>query len=499
MDYQINFDLLFSIKSIDINWQKTNSETVIFLLPASETFVDLLPENQYFSDTVKKVYDKKSFTGKDESFQVIPVANLFDYNNVVLAGFGDVTTFKAENQRRCGGLLAKKIKELKSKTVNLVFPVELCQAQIVRKIALGIWLASYKFNDLKSKPGESETVQINLIFNQSINNLEKILDDAAAIAKGVNLARTLVNLPPNICTPEFMAAAARKIGELSGLKVSVLDKPAIELENMHAFLAVNFGSHHPPQFIIVEHEGVLSPTQETIVLVGKAVTFDTGGYNLKTADGMGSMKVDMAGGAAVLGAMLSIGSLKPQARVIGLIPATENKISENAYLPQDIITASNGKTIEIVSTDAEGRMTLADALVYAERYKPTAVIDIATLTGACVTALGGIAAGLFTNDEKLQKELLGAAEATNEKLWPLPMYEEYQKQIDSPIADLKNTGGKMGGVGSSALFLKHFTNYSWAHIDMAGVTGDVTEKPYNVPKNASGYGVRLFIDFVMNR
>jgi leucyl aminopeptidase len=499
MDYQLNFNLPLNISISTGNWQNVSADSLVFLLAESETAPEIITENLSITNIIKKLYTQKVFTGKNETIQVIPCAELSDYNTVILLGLGDSSVFNAEKQRRIGGFLAKKIKELKSKIINIVLPTEIAKTQLIQELAVGLNLATYKFADFKSVKVETETIKVNFCGIENKSDAEKAIFRAESIIQGVNLARTLVNLPPNYCTPEFMAAAARKAGEIAQLKVSVLDKPAIEAEKMHAFLAVNYGSHHPPQFIIMEHEGEKSEIQETIVLIGKAVTFDTGGYNIKTGDGMATMKTDMAGGAAVLGAMLTIGKLKPCTRVIGLVPATENKISENAYLPQDVITASNGKTIEIISTDAEGRMTLADALVYADRFGPVAVIDIATLTGACVTALGGVAAGLFSNDDSLKDQLLAAADSTNEKLWHLPMYEEYQKQIDSPVADLKNSGGKMGGVGSSALFLKHFTNYSWAHIDMAGVAGDVAEKPYNLPRSASGYGVRLFVDFVLNR
>lgn len=499
MEYQMDFTLSCTACALTGDWQMQNADTAVFLLNESESAPVVFTQNNYLNELLNAIYAKKSFTGKSESLQIIPVASVAEYSQMLLAGLGEISAFTAEKQRRLGGLIAKKLKELKSKNAVLVLPEEL-NSDAVREITVGLYLASYKFKDFKlvQSPVEPWSVSI-LMSKELVEAAQKAIADAAAIVEGVNTARTLVNLPPNYCTPEYMADTARKIGERVNLKVSVLDKPAIEAEKMHAFLSVNLGSHHPPQFIIMEHEGVPSPEQETIVLVGKAVTFDTGGYSLKSGDGMATMKSDMAGGAAVLGAMLTIGVLKPAVRVIALVPTTENKISENAYLPQEVITAANGKTIEIISTDAEGRMTLADTLVYADRYKPTAVIDIATLTGACVTALGGVAAGLFTSDDKIKNDLLKSAESTNEKLWPLPMFEEYQKQIDSPIADLKNSGGKMGGVGSSALFLKHFINYSWAHIDMAGLSGDVTEKPYNLPKNASGYGVRLFVDFVMNR
>ncbi len=234
-----------------------------------------------------------------------------------------------------------------------------------------------------------------------------------------------------------------------------------------------------------------------MVLVGKGVTFDTGGYNIKTGEGMSTMKGDMAGGAAVIGTLRAVAGLDVPLHVVGLVPTSDNMIGSHAYRPSEVITASNGVTIEIISTDAEGRLLLADALVYAGRYQPSAVVDIATLTGSCVTALGqGVAAGLFSTDDRLRDALMDAGTNTAEKLWPLPLFPEYDKTIESNTADIKNSGGARGGVGTSAMFLKHFTDYpAWAHIDMAGMMFDALDTPYS-PKGATGYGVRLLTEFV---
>ena len=267
---------------------------------------------------------------------------------------------------------------------------------------------------------------------------------------------------------------------------------------MGALLAVAQGSDTPPRFIILEHNGERADELDTIVLVGKGVTFDTGGYSLKSKEGMARMKTDMAGAAAVIGTMRAIGELGVELHVVGLAPAADNMIGSHAYRPQEVFTASNGVTIEIVSTDAEGRMLLADALVYASRYQPAAVVDIATLTGACAVALGKVAAGLFSTDDALRERLLAAAKASNEKLWPLPLFPEYEKSIESETADIKNSSSdRAAGVGSSATFLKHFVDYpAWAHIDMAGLASDIKDIPYVPERGASGFGVRLLTEFV---
>ena len=257
------------------------------------------------------------------------------------------------------------------------------------------------------------------------------------------------------------------------------------------------GAGEPPKFIVLEHNADREDL-DTVVLIGKGITFDTGGISIKGWDRMWLMKSDMAGTAAVLGAMKVVGALDFPLRVIGIAPCTENMPDANAYRPADVITASNGKTIEIRSTDAEGRMVLADGLVYAAKYQPKAVVDIATLTGACVVALGqGISAGLFCNDDDLREKLLKSSATTHERVWHMPLFKEYRKTIDSQVADILNSGGRMGGVGTSATFLQEFTDYPWAHLDMAGMALSEKGNQY-MPAGATGFGVRLLVDFLRN-
>jgi len=277
--------------------------------------------------------------------------------------------------------------------------------------------------------------------------------------------------------------------------LTVGDREWAAERQMGAFLAVAKGAGEPPKFIILEykgdHEGL-----DTLVLVGKGITFDTGGISIKPTAGMGKMKSDMAGAAAVLGTMLTVGMLDLPLHIIGIAPCTENMPDANAYRPADVIKASNEKTIEIVSTDAEGRMVLADGLVFAGDYKPQAVIDLATLTGSCVIALGkGIAAGLFSNENKLRDRLVSSSKATHERTWPMPLWDDYKKKIKSDVADMKNSGGQYGGVGTSAIFLKEFTNYPWAHLDIAGMALTDKESDY-ITSGGTGFGVRLLVDFL---
>ncbi len=265
---------------------------------------------------------------------------------------------------------------------------------------------------------------------------------------------------------------------------------------MGAFCSVARGSDEPARFIILDYKPHTKKTPPTIVLIGKAITFDSGGISIKPSQGMEEMKTDMAGGAAVLGAMQAAAALKLPVHVVGIVPATENMPSGHALKPGDIIKAMSGKTIEIITTDAEGRLILADSLTYAQRYKPAAIIDLATLTGACIIALGHAASGVMSTDEKLTKKIQAAAEATGEKVWPLPLYEEYAEQLKSDVADLKNSGGRPAGAITAGCFLKEFAGtIPWAHIDIAGTAWAAKPLPYT-PKGASGIGVRLLVELI---
>ena len=314
------------------------------------------------------------------------------------------------------------------------------------------------------------------------------------VADGVTLARDLVNMPPNVATPSYMARVASDMAADHGLRVEIGNRDWAATHDMGAFLAVADGAGEPPRFIVLEHGA--QRDEAPIIIAGKGITFDTGGISIKPSAGMERMKSDMAGAAAVLGAMHVLARLGVERRVIGLAPCSENMPDANAYRPADVITASNGKTIEIISTDAEGRMVLADALVYAQKFEPEAVIDLATLTGASVVALGrGVAASLFATEDDLRDRIVAAGETTAERVWPMPLWPVYDEAIKSSVADLKNSGGRMGGLGTSARFLHAFTDYPWAHVDMASMAMRSGNGPLG-PDGATGYGVRLLVALV---
>jgi leucyl aminopeptidase len=316
-----------------------------------------------------------------------------------------------------------------------------------------------------------------------------------AMGGAVNFARDLVTHPANVAVPAFLARAARSLARKYGMTCRILEARDAERLGMGGVLSVAQAGVAPPKFIILEHSG-RNPKAAPVVLVGKGVTFDTGGLNIKPGGGMRTMKTDMSGAAAVLGAMRAIGELNAPQRVVALAPCTENMIAGRANRPGDVITTLSGLTVEIDNTDAEGRLILGDALTYARRYKPQAVVDAATLTGACVVALGESCSGVLGNSEELIDRVRRAADRSGDRVWELPLWPEYFDRIKSDIADIKNTGGRWGGAITAAAFLGRFTeDYPWAHLDIAGPAWRERELPYT-PKGASGVGVRLLAELV---
>lgn len=446
--------------------------------------------------------------GKAGQIAVLYPRSAVPSRRVVVVGLGPADEFTTDRARRAAAQGMQKARDLKCTSTAAALPFgNLAVTTAAEALAEGALLGLYSYHGQKTKEPDAplpETLALYVNSDEEIASAETGVHTGVAIAESVHLTRDLVNLPPNICTPAYLGQTATQVAREAGLKAEVLERRQIEALNMGALLGVAQGSDTPPRFIILEHNAERAGELETVVLVGKGVTFDTGGYSIKPAEGMVGMKSDMAGAAAVIGAMRALGKLQVPLHVVGLVPAVDNMISGHAYRPQDVLTASNGVTIEIISTDAEGRLILADALVFASRYQPTAVIDIATLTGACVVALGSVAAGLFSTDDRLRDTLLAAADHTGERVWPLPLFPEYDKLIESQTADVKNNGGRFGGAATAAAFLRHFVDYpAWAHLDIAGMAGMESmgagannDNPYIPAKGATGYGVRLLVDTV---
>lgn len=367
-----------------------------------------------------------------------------------------------------------------------------------RQIALVFADGCYRFAELKSEPEELPALsQLDLHCQDKTQSaaVEQGIREGKAIAAGMKLAKDLANLPGNICTPTYLAEQAQRLADrYPQMEVTVLEQTDMEQLNMGALLAVARGSRQPPKLIVLEYKGG-EPKARPIALVGKGLTFDAGGISLKPAEKMDEMKYDMCGGASVLGALLAAAELNLPLNLLGIIPACENLPDGNAIKPGDIIKTMAGKTVEILNTDAEGRLILCDALTYTQRFKPKTIIDIATLTGACLVALGRHATGLFASDDNLAKALLKAGETALDRAWRLPLWEEYQDQLKSNFADLSNVGGREGGAITAALFLARFAeNFPWAHLDIAGTTWTSGKD-----KGATGRPVPLLTQFLLDQ
>lgn len=363
-----------------------------------------------------------------------------------------------------------------------------------------ILLASYRFDRYKTEKKEdlppSLTEIVLLTENASlVSEATKGAEAAEKIGRGVLLARDLVNEPGNIKSPEYLADRAREVAAELGFKCTVLGRFELEAEGMGALLGVAQGSVREPRLIVLEYGGGNGESRP-IALVGKGVVFDAGGISLKPAEKMDEMKMDMAGAAAVLGTLMSAALLKLPVNLVGVIPAVENMPSGSAIRPGDILKSASGKTIEVINTDAEGRLILADALTYVRRFDPRVVIDLATLTGACIIALGSSATAVLGNHEGLIRQLIAAGETTGDRLWQLPLWSDYSGQIKSDVADVKNTGGRPAGTITAAAFLQKFAeDYTWAHLDIAGTAWEDKGRPC-APKGATGVGVRLLIQYL---
>jgi len=368
----------------------------------------------------------------------------------------------------------------------------------VEQAVLAVTEAMYRFDQLKSKPSEPGRALKTVVF--SIRNqretaaAEAAIARAAAIAEGIVLAKDLGNLPGNLCTPTYLADQARDLGQRHGFKVNILDTEDMQKLGMRGLLAVARGSGQPPKLVVMEHQGG-SPGTQPIVLVGKGITFDAGGISIKPALAMDEMKFDMCGAASVLGAMHAAALMKLPLNIVGLIPAAENMPGGNATKPGDIVTTMSGQTVEILDTDSEGRLVLCDALTYAEKYLPAAVVDIATLTGEIVSALGDIATGLFANNDTLAREVLDAGEGAWDRAWQMPLWDEYQDGLKSNFADFPNIGSGSDCAVTAACFLSRFTkSYPWVHLDIAG-----TASRGGADKGATGRPVALLVHFLIER
>ncbi len=418
---------------------------------------------------------------------------------VLLVGLGPESEFGAKQYRNAVRTTVNTLVDTGARSAGLCFPeLEFAGKDMVWKLrhaAITAADALYQFEEMKSRKSPARRLRaLTFVQPGRTPTGDRGLVQGRAIAAGMALARDLGNLPANICTPAYLARQAIKLGKSWKLPVKVLERRDMERLGMGSLLSVARGSRQPPKLIIVRYNG--APKRDRpVVLVGKGITFDTGGISLKPAGDMDEMKYDMCGAASVLGTLRAVAEMKLACNVVGLIPASENMPGGAATRPGDIVTSMSGRTVEILNTDAEGRLVLCDALTYAERFKPQAVIDIATLTGACVIALGNVASGLFSNQDKLADQLLDAGTDSWDRAWRLPLWDDYQEQLKSPFADVANIGGRPAGSVTAACFLARFAeSYGWAHLDIAG-TAWVSGKN----KGATGRPVPLLCTFLIGR
>ena len=422
---------------------------------------------------------------------------------VLLVSVGKAAEITRSAVRRAAAIAAKRARSLGTTTFSLAVTKEargsLAAAELAQVLIEGTAQGGWQFTELKKQPEDPkpDLESVELV----IDAADKTAAEAGrrigdAIAAGYLFTRNLQMQPGNVCTPTYLAEEARKLAAAHGFKATILDKAQIKKEGMGALLAVAQGSAEEPRFIVLEYAG---GSGAPVVLIGKGVTFDSGGISIKPASNMEDIKFDKSGATAVLGTFDVLGRLKPKINVVGLIPATENLPSGTAIKPGDVVKSHLGKTIEIINTDAEGRLILCDALSYARRFKPVAAIDAATLTGAVVIALGHHAIGMLGNDEGLLAEVRDAGERAGERCWPLPLWEEYRDLLKSDVADLKNSGGRSAGTIAGAWFLREFVDsFPWVHLDIAG-TAYLEGESASHAKGPTGIGVRLFTEFLLKR
>ncbi len=444
----------------------------------------------------------KDMEGKLGRFSIIPIPGKKPAHRILLAGIGKKENLTKDTIRNISGKIAQKARELKLKEFSIIAPPNFVIDQIssVSQIIEGSKMALYKFDKFKSEKVE-KSPDLTIVVSKS-KKISQTIKTSEIIADGAIFTKSIANLPPNECTPTTLADFAKVISKKNNMKCNIISKLELKKKGFGGITAVGKGSKNEPKLIVLEHNRGKS-NEKPIVLVGKAVTFDTGGISLKPGAAMDEMKFDKCGGCTVLGIMKAVSELKLPINVVGIIPSVENMPGGEAYRPGDIVKLFSGKTAEILNTDAEGRLILADALSYGEKhYSPKAIIDFATLTGACIVALGNNVAAIVSNDEKLATKIKDASKKTTESIWELPLTQDFMDMIKSEVADMKNVGiGRAAGTITAAAFLKNAIEKTpWVHVDIAGVAWTQTatkEKSYN-PKGATGFGVRLILDYLQN-
>ncbi|MDQ3839470.1 MAG: leucyl aminopeptidase [Thermoproteota archaeon] len=453
-------------------------------------------------DYLKETLTGRLFLGKIGTSLLLPLVGNHKIGKILLVGLGDPGKVTRETVRVAAGKTALKSREMNEPNFSIFPFIE--DEKCIEAMAEGIFLSLYKFVRYKARRSQLEETDIErvkiLVQDKNIPAIKEIIQRTKAISGAVNFARDLGNLPPNDCSPSQLISQSQVMADQYRIRTTILDRYEMESIGLNGIVSVGKGSNNPPKMIVLEYDGS-SNKERPYVLIGKAVTFDTGGISLKPSDKMDEMKFDKCGGCNVIAMLRAVAELRLPIRVIGIVPCVENMPSSSSYRPGDIIRMFNDKTVEVLNTDAEGRIILADAIAYGIKlFNPRLVIDFATLTGASIIALGANVAAMIGTDDRLKNSLRRLFEETGEKTWELPLWDEHHEQIKSHFADIKNIGGRPAGAITAAAFLSNFTGTTpWVHLDIAGTawTQEGTfEKSYN-PKGATGFGVRAIAKFFL--
>ena len=451
---------------------------------------------------ILRVLSSGDFRGKSGEELVLYGPENTGLKRLLLIGLGQPDKFDSESVRRAAGRAVRVAERMRLESLSISLDAfsNIDAASIAQAAAEGAVLAAWKFRELKTdkSTGTSDVTTLDILGSDDAAEVSRAVETGAKIADAANFARALQSRPGNVATPFHLAEEAERMAAQVGLDITVFDERRMLDEGMHAILAVSRGSQEEARLIVMKHNGG-EDREPPLVLVGKGLTFDAGGISLKPPKGMEDMKFDMSGGAAVIGAMKAIAELGIPANVVGIVPASENLPSGNALKPGDVIDTLAGKTVEVINTDAEGRLILADALCYGAQLHPAAMVDCATLTGAVVIALGHQAAAVLGNQQGLIDELISAGKSSGERCWPLPLWDDYREQLDSETADLSNVGGRPAGSITAATLLSEFVGDTpWAHLDIAGTAYGDGKLPYQ-RKGAYGFPTRMLIHWVRSR
>ncbi|MEC4890921.1 MAG: leucyl aminopeptidase [Nitrospira sp.] len=468
--------------------------------------LDAASVDKALGGVLRDLLQSKEFEGKANELALIHAQKKVPAKRILLVGLGKKKDLGADQLRQAMGYAVKRVRQIKASSFIVALPALLPAAsslvEAAQAMAEGAILGSYQFTTYRSDAPAAKDVKAMCVLvtgKEALRSVTEGLRRGVATAEAAVLVRDLCNHPSNVLTPAMVANEAKAIAKEESLTIKILEERDMEKLGMGALLGVARGSHEPPKFIILEYKGSKKKDERPVVLVGKTITFDTGGISLKPAENMEHMKADMTGGAEVLASIRAAARLKLPLHLISILPVAENMPGGRAMKPGDVVKTLSGKTVEVQNTDAEGRLILSDALAYATRYKPAALIDIATLTGACVVALGQFAIGMFGTDTVLKETLRKAGLRSGERVWEMPLWEEYFEQLRSDVADMRNIGGRGGGMITAALFLSKFVgDCPWVHLDIASTDWSERERAY-IPKGPSGIGTRLLIQYLIDR